>query len=164
MARLAAILWCLVCVALMALVALLASCRDGLSARRQPSESASAARPRSSTPPARPTSVAAGFTVVAGGLVNPRGLAFAADGALYVAEAGVGGPTEIDRGRAPTRPQPERVQSRRAEPGQAPGPARRRAGRDAIRAGVAGRRAVRDRRQPGPGDQDHAGWTGAPDP
>ena len=122
MARLAAILWCLVCVALMALVALLASCRDGLSARRQPSESASAARPRSSAPPATPTSVAAGFTVVAGGLVNPRGLAFAADGALYVAEAGVGGPTEIDLGRKRSHLVGNTGRVSMVRPGQSPRP------------------------------------------
>jgi len=106
----------------MALVALLASCRDGLSARRQPSESASAARPRSSAPPATPTSVAAGFTVVAGGLVNPRGLAFAADGALYVAEAGVGGPTEIDLGRKRSHLVGNTGRVSMVRPGQSPRP------------------------------------------
>jgi hypothetical protein len=34
----------------------------------------------------------AGFTVVATGLDNPRGLSFGPDGALYIAEAGRGGP------------------------------------------------------------------------
>jgi hypothetical protein len=34
-----------------------------------------------------------GFTVVASGLDGPRGLKFGPDGALYVAEAGRGGPT-----------------------------------------------------------------------
>ncbi len=33
-----------------------------------------------------------GFTVVASGLNNPHGLTFGADGSLYIAEAGVGGP------------------------------------------------------------------------
>jgi len=36
-----------------------------------------------------------GPTVVASGLLNPRGLAFAPNGTLYVAEAGNGGPTQV---------------------------------------------------------------------
>lgn len=40
------------------------------------------------------------FEVVASGLLNPRGLTFGADGTLYVAEAGVGGP-------GPCQPGPE---------------------------------------------------------
>ena len=42
-----------------------------------------------SAPALRPTS----FQVVAQGLNNPRGMAFGPDGGLYIAEAGVGGPT-----------------------------------------------------------------------
>src|SRR5439155_25735448 len=37
--------------------------------------------------------------VFAGGLVNPRGLAFGPDGSLYVAEAGTGGPRLVELGR-----------------------------------------------------------------
>ncbi|MFN8526508.1 MAG: ScyD/ScyE family protein [Chloroflexota bacterium] len=54
-----------------------------------------AARDGSGTPAPDPSRL----VVVADGLVNPRGLAFGADGALYVAEAGNGGPGEIDLGR-----------------------------------------------------------------
>jgi sugar lactone lactonase YvrE len=58
--------------------------------------SASDRRPR---PTVTPTPEAHGFTVVASGLVNPRGLAFGPDGTLYVAEAGRGGPRAIELGR-----------------------------------------------------------------
>lgn len=44
------------------------------------------------TVPAKATSAGAGYTVVARGLDNPRGLAFGPKGELYVAEAGKGGP------------------------------------------------------------------------
>jgi len=45
---------------------------------------------------AAPLSNAPGTTVVATGLLNPRGLAFAPNGTLYVAEAGSGGLTSFD--------------------------------------------------------------------
>ncbi|MDQ1454577.1 MAG: hypothetical protein QOH28_197 [Actinomycetota bacterium] len=45
------------------------------------------------TPPSDP-----GPTVVATGLLNPRGLAFAPNGTLYVAEAGSGGPVDLGGG------------------------------------------------------------------
>jgi hypothetical protein len=41
---------------------------------------------------AMPASAAPNFTVIARGLDNPRGIAFGPEGALYVAEAGRGGP------------------------------------------------------------------------
>jgi len=45
------------------------------------------------TPAARAAEPGSGFTTVATGFDNPRGLAFGEDGRLYVAEAGSGGPT-----------------------------------------------------------------------
>lgn len=58
-----------------------------------------AAADRRARPTPTATPLASGFTVIASGLVNPRGLAFGPDGTLYVAEGGQGGPREIDLGR-----------------------------------------------------------------
>lgn len=54
--------------------------------------------------PGPPAAADPEFTVIANGLDNPRGLAFGPDGALYVAEAGVGG-------SAPCLPAPENPDS-----------------------------------------------------
>lgn len=50
--------------------------------------------------PASAASKTAAFTVVARGFDNPRGLVFAGDGQLYVAEAGKGGPKCVSGGPA----------------------------------------------------------------
>jgi hypothetical protein len=47
---------------------------------------------------ARPAAAATSWTVVTGGLDNPRHLAFAPNGKLYVAEAGSGGPNCVSGG------------------------------------------------------------------
>lgn len=52
-------------------------------------------------------------TVVASGLVNPRGLAVADDGTIYVAETGAGGTEAL-----PTSPQPGPPGQRRGTSGQ----------------------------------------------
>ena len=57
---------------------------------------AAAAAPATPATPVAPPSV----EVVAGGLANPRGLAFGPDGSLFVAEAGRGGPQLVDFGRS----------------------------------------------------------------
>lgn len=64
-----------------------------------PAAKATATPRAQSRPAATPTPEAFGFSIVASGLINPRGLAFGPDGTLYVAEAGTGGPREIDLGR-----------------------------------------------------------------
>lgn len=58
---------------------------------------AAMAMPAGATKPAPPPTDP-GPTVVATGLLNPRGLDFAPNGTLYVAEAGAGGATEIAPG------------------------------------------------------------------
>ncbi len=120
MARAARLVWCLVG---LALLASLVGCSLGQPARRQPPESGAAARlPRGSTRSPTPTAVSSGFTVVADGLINPRGLAFGADGALCVAEAGSGGPTEIDLSRKRPHLVGRTGRVSVIEPGQAPRP------------------------------------------
>ncbi len=51
---------------------------------------------QSATPMASPAAMSANVSVFATGLDSPRGLAFGPDGALYVGESGVGGPTATD--------------------------------------------------------------------
>jgi hypothetical protein len=87
------------------LVISIAGCRPVMPAPAPtPAAAGEPAAPRASAgrrvaPAPTPTPEAFGFSAVASGLVNPRGMTFGPDGTLYVAEAGNGGAREVELGR-----------------------------------------------------------------